>query len=116
MTKTTRMTGLGIFVLALIACGGLGTPGTAFTVAPQSATTTANGTVKILVIVANADVQHYDYSVEGGSANGVVTPVFNDPARATYTAPSTPGIYVVHAGFTQVGGEVHSSDITITVQ
>ena len=105
-----------LLALTLVACGGLGEPGTAFTVVPQNATTTMGGKVNIAVIVANADVLNYSYSVEGGNANGTVAAVFNDNARATYTAPQTTGTFVVHASFTQFGGEQHSSDITITVQ
>jgi hypothetical protein len=103
-------------LVTLVACGGLGTPGTAFTVAPQTATTTVGGTVKIIVVVANAPVQSYHYSVEGGDANGTVVANFNDNARAQYTAPQTPGVYTVHASFVQFGGETHSADVTITVQ
>lgn len=99
----------------LVACGGMEF-GTSFSVIPQSATTTPGGTVKIAQIVANADVAFYTYSVEGGNANGVVTPVFNDPSRATYTAPQATGTYTIHAGFMQVNGEKHSSTITITVR
>ena len=109
---------LFIFPLALVlaACGGLGTPGTAFTVSPQTATTTIGGKVNIIVVVANADVQSYHYSVEGGDSNGTVVANFNDNARAQYTAPQTQGVYTVHASFVQFGGETHSSDVTITVE
>jgi hypothetical protein len=72
--------------------------------------------VKIAIIVANADVISFAYSVEGGDVNGIVAPVFNDNSRAIYTAPSSPGTYTIHAKFTQIGGEQHSSDVLVTVQ
>ncbi len=100
----------------LLGCGGLGEPGTSFVVLPKTASTSPGQTVKLTVIVANADVADYQYSVEGGSANGTVAPVFNDHARALYTAPQTPGTYVVHASFIQFGGQVYSGTSTITVQ
>lgn len=103
-------------VNALLACGGLGEPGTAFAVVPTTATAVTGGTVKISIIVANADVISYHYSVVGGNANGTVNPVFNDPARAIYTAPNSPGTYTVNASFVQFGGQVYSGSVTITVQ
>ena len=101
--------------MCLGACGWLGTPGTAFTVSPKTATTTVGGKVNIIVVVANADVQSYHYSVEGGDANGTVVANFNDNARAQYTAPQTPGVYTVHASFVQFCGKTHTGDVTITV-
>ena len=103
-------------LLCLVACGGLGDPGTSYAVLPKTANASPGQNVKLTVIVANADVVSFDYSVEGGDANGTVTPVFNDHARAIYTAPQTPGTYVVHASFTQFGGQVYSGTSTITVQ
>lgn len=116
MRNTTGWICTVFFLMTILACGGLGEPGTAFSVVPQSATTTPGGNVKIAVFVANADVVDYQYTVEGGNANGTVVPVFNDHARANYTAPQTPGTYIVHASFTQFGGQVNSADVTITVQ
>ena len=110
-----RVFGFVIVLATLVACGGMEF-GTSFSVIPKTSTTTPGGTVKIAQIVANADVAFYTYSVEGGNANGVVTPVFNDASRATYAAPQIPGTFTIHAGFTQVNGEKHSSTITITVQ
>lgn len=105
---------MGLFS-ALIACGGLGEPGTAFAVIPQNATTVPGGTVNISIVVANVDVVSYSYSVEGGNSNGTVVPVFNDHARAVYTAPMTPGTYKVDASFVQFGGQVNSGTVTISV-
>ena len=115
MRFVRNLLGCSVF-LTILSCGGLGTPGTAWTLAPKTATTTPNGTVNIIVVVANAGVAFYNYSVEGGNTNGTVAKNFNDPARAQYTASSTPGTYTVNAGFTQINGQVHSDTITITVQ
>lgn len=107
---------LGLAVLlTLCSCGGLGTPGTAFAVSPKTATTTPGGTVNLIAVVANADVASYTYSVVGGSANGTVVKNFNDPARAQYTAPATPGVYTVHVTITEFSGNVDEDDATITV-
>jgi hypothetical protein len=102
--------------VSLFACGGLGEPGTSFAVIPQNATTAQGGTVNISVIVANADVLSYHYTVVGGAANGTVVANFNDHARAVYTAPQTPGAYTVEASFTQFGGQVYSGTVAITVR
>ena len=110
--RTVALIGL---LSALLACGGLGEPGTAFAVVPATATAVTGGTVKISIIVANADVNSYHYSVAGGNSNGIVSPVFNDPARAIYTAPNSPGTYTVNASFVQFGGHSESGTVTITV-
>ena len=114
--KAVRWIVFGALMSTVLACGGLGEPGTAFTVAPKTATVALGGTVKITMIVLNADVVSYRYSVEGGNANGTVVGEFGDYARATYKAPQTPGVYTVRAEFTQFGGETHSDTVTITVQ
>lgn len=112
LARTVALTGLFGTILA---CGGLGEPGTAFAVVPKNATVAPGGTVNISIIVANVDVVSYSYSVEGGNANGTVVPVFNDHARAVYTAPMTPGSNTVNASFVQFGGQVNSGTVTISV-
>jgi hypothetical protein len=118
MANTTRLVRsvavIGLFS-AILACGGLGEPGTAFAVVPQNATVAPGGIVNISIIVANVDVVSYSYSVVGGNANGTVAPVFNDHARAVYTAPMNSGTYTVNASFVQFGGQVNSGTVTITV-
>ena len=113
--ETKRIIAVIALAASLFACGGLGEPGTAFAVVPATATVVTGGTVKISIIVANADVNSYHFSVVGGNSNGTVVPVFNDPARAIYTAPISPGTYTVNASFVQFGGHSESGTVTITV-
>ena len=61
----------------------------AISVVPTAATIPAGGTLTIKASVANVNDQAVTYAVQGGDANGVVT------TQGVYTAPATPGTYIV---------------------
>jgi hypothetical protein len=102
MNRVHRNLGSFGVLLTLTACGGLLDNSTrlgGFLVMPTSATVAPHGTVQVNVQVIDTSAVSYIFTVVGGSSSGTIVPDSLDPSKAVYTAPSTPGDYVVHAGY-----------------
>ncbi len=77
-------------------------------VTPSAATITVGGTVTFSATVSNSTNQAVTYAVTGGDAAGTIT------QAGVYTAPSTPGVYIVTV--TSQADATKTASVQVTVE